>query len=244
MASDIESEPGRALAPEAGDTQDTPKKDRSGLRKRLLIIVAVVVVVALGGTFAYITYQNNNFVTTDNASVQSDMVTIPSQMTGTILTMNVQEGQYVHKGDVIAQLDPSSVDPTQIDNSYIRSTVNGTVLKTTGTTGQMIAAGQVVAYVTQDSQMFVTANIAETSIDKVKLGQNVNISIDQFGGQAFYGKVAQIGAATQSAFSIVPSTSSGTFIKTTQLVPVQIDFVQQYPRLIVGTDASVTIHVS
>ena len=240
MAEDVELETTGAQA--GGDAGGA--KPKAKLRTRLLVIISAVVVVALGVTIGYFTYQGNNFVTTDNALVQSDMVTVPSMITGTIAEIDVKEGDYVHAGDVIAQLDPTSLNTTQIDYSYIRSTVDGTVLRTVGTAGQQIPAGTTVAYLAQDSDVYVVANIDEKSINKVKIGQDVDVTIDQFGGQTFYGKVTAIDSATQGAFSILGSSASGTFTRTTQYVPVEIRFTQRYPGLIVGTNAAVSVHIS
>ncbi|MCL2336086.1 MAG: HlyD family efflux transporter periplasmic adaptor subunit, partial [Firmicutes bacterium] len=134
-------------------------------------------------------------------------------------------------------------DSTQIDNSFIRSTIDGVVLKVIGSQGQTVAAGQTIAYVAHDTQGYIVSNLDEKDINKVKIGQDVDIAIDQFGSQKFYGKVVEIGSATLSAFSIVPSSSSGTFVKTTQYVPVKIQFVKQYDNLVVGANASVSIHI-
>ena len=244
MAEDVElQQAGAQNENDQAAEPDQPKK-RTKLGRRLLILIAAVVVVALAVTIGYFTYQGNNFVTTDNALVESDMITVPSMITGTIAGIDVNEGDYVHKGDVIAHLDPTSLTTTQIDDSYVRSTVDGTVLKTVGTTGQQIAAGTTVAYLAQESDLYVIANIDEKSINKVKVGQDVDVTIDQFGGQPFYGKVTAIDPATQGAFSVVSSSATGTFTRTTQYVPVEIRFIEQYPGLIVGANAAVSVHIS
>ncbi|MCL2493211.1 MAG: efflux RND transporter periplasmic adaptor subunit [Clostridiales bacterium] len=227
----------------AETTETETAKTRKKPGKPVLIAIAAVVVIAVVGVYFYFNYQSSNFVKTNNASVQCDMVTMVSKMSGNILSVNVKQGDYVRTGDVLMQIDPSAADSSQIDNSNVRSTINGTVLKTLGAPGQMISAGQTIAYVSQDNDMYVTANIDEKVVNKLKLGQNVDITIDQFGSQKFYGKVTAIGSATLSAFSIVPSTSSGTFVKETQYTPVKIQFVQEYDGLLIGANATVSIHI-
>jgi len=211
--------------------------------KPLLLIIAAVTVCVVAVVFIYFAYNKSYFVKTDNASVQYNMITVASKMAGDILDIKVKQGDYVDKGDVLAELDPTNADSSQIDNSYIRTSVDGIVLKTLGAPGQSIAAGQTVAYLALDSEMFVVSNIDEKDINKIKIGQDVDITIDQFGSRKFYGKVIEVGGATLSAFSIVPSTSSGTFIKATQYVPVKIQFVEQYDALLAGANATVRIHL-
>jgi len=211
--------------------------------KPLLIVIAALTVCILAGIYFYFSFERSNYVKTNNASVQYNTVITASKIAGEIIDIKVKQGDFIRKGDLIMEIDPASADISQIDNSYIRSTIDGIVLKTVGALGQSVAVGQTVAYLAHDTEMFVVSNIDEKDINKVKIGQDVDITIDQFGSQKFYGKIAEVGNATLSAFSIVPSASSGTFVKTTQHVPVKIQFVGQYEDLLVGANATVKIHL-
>ena len=227
---------------EATETEGaTIEKKKNG--KPLLIAIGAITICILAGVFFYFTYERSNFLKTNNASIQYDMVTITSKMAGEILETKVKQGDYIRKGDVITVLNPAIADDSQIDNSYIRSTIDGMVLKTVGTPGQAVAAGQIMAYVAHDTEMFIVANVDEKDLNKVSIGQDVDITIDQFGRQKFPGKVIEVGNATLSAFSIVPSASSGTFVKTTQYVPVKIQFIERYDNLLAGANATISIHL-
>ncbi len=234
------------MAEEPNSVQKTTATDKIKKKKGspLLIAILAIVVIVLVGAYFYLTNEKNNYVKTNNASVRCDMITITSKMTGNILDVKVKQGDFIHKDDVIMALDPISKDSSQIDNSYIRSTIEGTVLKTVGAPGQSIAAGQTVAYMTNDTDsMYIVSNIDEKDITKIKIGQDVDITIDSLGNEKLFGKVVEVGGATLSAFSIVPSASSGTFVKSTQLVPIKIQFIQQYDDLLVGANATVRIHL-
>jgi multidrug resistance efflux pump len=93
--------------------------------------------------------------------------------------------------------------------------------------------------------MYITANIEETNIFKVKEGQPVDITIDAYPGKVFQGYVSHIGKAANSVFNPFSNiTTSGTFSKTTQLLPVKIsivggDALTLYP----GFNATVKIHI-
>src|SRR5262247_752250 len=70
---------------------------------------------------------------------------------------------------------------------------------------------------------WVSANIEETHIRKVRDGQPVTITVDAYPHQTFDGKVTQLGAATRSEFALIPAGSaSAHFIKVTQRIPVRI----------------------
>jgi len=249
--SDTQATPGQSVdeasTPVGDETtpdDDKATKGRKKPGKGLLIGIAAVVVLVVAGAFFYLNYQRANFVSTDNASVQGDMVTVPTKMAGTIQDVVAKQGDYVHAGDVLITLDPSTSDATQIDNANVRAPIDGVVLKTVGSVGQMVPAGQSVVYMASATALHVVANIDEKSINDVHLGQDVDITVDQFGGQAFRGKVTQVGRATLSAFSIVPATASGSFVKATQYVPIEIQFVSDTTGLVVGANASVTIHIT
>ena len=218
----------------------TPKPKNG---KPLLIGIVVIVVCILAGAVSYFVYDKSNFVKTDNATVQYDMVTIVSKINGNIQDVKVKQGDYIHKNDVIMDIDPTVADSTQIDNSYIRSTMDGAVLEVVGTQGQAVTAGQTVAYLAHDTKGYIISNLDEKDVNKVKIGQDVDIAIDQFGSQKFYGKVVEIGTATLATFSIIPGTASGTFVKETQYVPVKIQFIKQPDNMLVGANATVTIHI-
>ena len=211
--------------------------------KPFLIGVAALTICVLVGAFVYFSYERSNFVKTNNASVQHNMVTIGFKISGEIMEIRVKQGDYIRKGDVIMVVNPSSADSSQIDNSYVRSTIDGIVLKTAGAPGQPVVAGQTAVYIAYDTGVFIMSNIDEKHVNRIKIGQDVEITIDQFGRKKFYGKVIEIGSATLSAFSVVPSASSGTFVKTTQHVPVKIQFLEQYDNLLVGANATVRIRL-
>ena len=77
------------------------------LRIRLLAGLAGVVLASGLGYGAYEVLIASRYATTDNAYVGADMAQINSQITGPILKVAVENSQQVHKGDVLAEIDPS-----------------------------------------------------------------------------------------------------------------------------------------
>jgi membrane fusion protein (multidrug efflux system) len=77
--------------------------------------------------------------------------------------------------------------------------------------------------VNDPQDVWISANIEETDIRKVREGQTVEITVDAYPQRIFRGTVTQTGAATRSEFAIIPSgSSSAHFIKVTQRIPVRI----------------------
>ncbi len=57
------------------------------------------------GIFSYVTYQNRNYESTDDAFIDTDIAQIASQVDGRVVALAVQDNQLVHKGDPLLQLD-------------------------------------------------------------------------------------------------------------------------------------------
>ncbi len=99
--------------------------------------------------------------------------------------------------------------------------------------------------VTDLKSLYITANIEETELHKVKPGQKVDFTIDSIPGVDFSGQVISIGEATVSTFSLLPSQNTGgNFTKVVQRVPVKIGIKSyQGQRLLPGMNAIVRIYI-
>jgi len=94
------------------------------------------------------------------------------------------------------------------------------------------------------NEVWVEANIKETQVGQVKLGQPVKVTVDAYPGVKFTGKVARIGNATTARFALLPTPNpSGNFTKITQRVAVKIDIVNSPRPLKPGMMVEVEIDV-
>src|SRR5262249_564666 len=93
-------------------------------------------------------------------------------------------------------------------------------------------------------EVWVEANIKETQVGQLKLGQTVHIAVDAYPDDVFLGRVTRIGSATTARFALLPTPNpSGTFTKITQRVPVKIDLVRMRKALTPGMMVEVEIDV-
>ena len=76
---------------------------RGGWRKTALLVSLPLVLVAIT---AYLWLTAGRFVSTDNAYVQQDRVSVSSDVAGRIVAVKVRENQLVKPGDVLFQIDP------------------------------------------------------------------------------------------------------------------------------------------
>jgi membrane fusion protein, multidrug efflux system len=112
-----------------------------------------------------------------------------------------------------------------LSRTVIRAAVDGWVTNKTVEPGQVVQANQPLMAITIQGRMWVDANIKESKLGGVRVGEPVAIHIDQFRSHTFHGHVGSIGKATGSAIALLPpDNATGNFIKVVQLVPVRIYF--------------------
>ena len=85
-----------------------PPPPRYSTRQRALGLVAIVVVLGVIAWGAYWLFYGRFFESTDDAYVGGDVVAITSREPGTILTLHADNTQFVHRGEVVIDLDPAN----------------------------------------------------------------------------------------------------------------------------------------
>ena len=93
----------------AGASPNTaaPKKSSRGLMLRVL---AIVVLLAVVGWALWYFLDGRWYEGTDDAYVNGNVVQITPQVPGTVVSIGADDGDLVHAGDVLVQLDPSDAD--------------------------------------------------------------------------------------------------------------------------------------
>ena len=77
-------------------------KRRNWIKLALLLVVPLLLII--GGGYFWLT--SGRYISTDNAYVQQDMVSISPDVSGRIVAVNVGENQRVKAGDVLFRIDP------------------------------------------------------------------------------------------------------------------------------------------
>jgi multidrug resistance efflux pump len=258
---DVVARPAGLPGPEAATTvAEAPapaaRRRPALLTRRVLlpVLAVVLIVVALFGFNAY--REGLLYVSTDNAQLSGQPVQVGSMNAGRLESIAPSIGASVRKGDVIAQVAlPSQtgvgqngqpkfgflgVGDTRVD---VQAPVDGIVIAEPVAIGANVAAGQAIVSIVDPTQLWVNANIEETNIGRVKVGQTVTVHVDALGIDV-PGKVEAVTPATAGTFSILPSSNaSGNFTKVTQLVPVRISVNLGSQPLLLGANVEVKIRV-
>lgn len=207
----------------------------------VLIFIAILAIVIGGGLYFY---NNYLYYSTDDAQVAGKMLSISSTANGQLTTI-VNVGDKVAAGQTVATV--AGVSATGHKTlSDITSSISGTVVQSSAIQGQVVAAGTPLAQIANMDNPTVTAYIDESQLNNVKVGQQVDVTVDAFPGTTYNGHVQQIVQATAGTFSLIPSTdnTSGNFTKVSQRVPVIITLDGTSTNdLVPGLSATAKIHL-
>lgn len=110
----------------------------------------------------------------------------------------------------------------ELDNTRITAPRAGRLGRVSVREGQQVAVGTQLMTLVPD-KVWVVANLKETQMQDVRVGQPVSFTVDALGDAEFTGRVERISPATASEFSVIGSDdASGNFIKIAQRLPVRI----------------------
>lgn len=156
--------------------------------------------------------------------------------------------QYEAALATVAQ-DEANLRNAQLQLSYtkITSPTDGRVGNAeTVVVGQRVQPGQALIAI-QQPNLWIVANFKETQLEWMRPGQLVEIRVDAFPHERFWGRVDSIAPASGSTTALLPpDNATGNFTKIVQRVPVKILFdpksTKGYESLIVpGMSVEVTV---
>ena len=238
--------------------EEPAKRRRPAFLTRRVLLPVLAVILIVVGFFGFNTWrESTRYVSTDNAQLSGQPVQVGAMNAGKVESIVPSIGSEVHKGDVIASVAlPSQVGmaqggqpklgflgagDTRVD---VQAPVDGIVIAEPVAVGASVAAGQPIVSIVDPSQLFVNANIEETNIGRVRVGQPVTVHVDALGAD-IPGKVEAVTPATANVFSILPSSNTtGNFTKVTQLVPVRISVNLGNQPMLLGANVEVKIRVA
>lgn len=133
-----------------------------------------------------------------------------------------------------------------IGYTVIRAPYNGKMGRRTIQQGQLIQAGQTLAYIVdREAGKWVVANFKETQLRHLKVGGMAEIEMDAFPERKYTGRIISVSPATGASFSLLPpDNSTGNFVKIVQRIPVRIrlvDSTSAIAPLSAGMNANVMV---
>lgn len=118
-----------------------------------------------------------------------------------------------------AGLKAAKVD---LENTRITAPEDGRLGQVSVRLGAYVNAGAQLMGLVPD-RLWVIANMKETQMNNVQVGQRANFKVDALDGAELHGRVERISPATGAEFSALPAdNATGNYVKVAQRIPVRI----------------------
>lgn len=110
--------------------------------------------------------------------------------------------------------------------------------------GQTVTAYESLFSLVEDKAWWAMANMKETDMSRIRVGQKARIEVDMYASHVFHGVVRSISPGSGVSFALLPAeNATGNWVKVTQRFPVRVEITDlnaQYP-LRIGASCTVTI---
>jgi membrane fusion protein, multidrug efflux system len=111
----------------------------------------------------------------------------------------------------------------QLGYTVITAPAGGIVARRRVEPGELVQVGQSLMSIVPEEDVWVTANLKETQLRDVNVGDPVEFSVDAYSKVTFHGTVESVSPATGARFALLPpDNATGNFTKVVQRVPVRI----------------------
>ncbi|RDI99392.1 HlyD family secretion protein [Dyella solisilvae] len=119
----------------------------------------------------------------------------------------------------------AEADIAKLNLSYteLRAPIDGVIGNRRARPGAYAAAGSQMLVVVPAHGLWVDANFKEDQLERMRVGQEVDVRADVMPDRVFKGHIASLAPATGSQFSVLPpENATGNFTKIVQRVPVRV----------------------
>lgn len=134
----------------------------------------------------------------------------------------------IQKIQALLKVKQAAIDNAKLKVGYahLAAPIAGKIGRKNVVPGQYVQPGQTLFTIVADSTFWVVANFKETQLEKMQVGQPVEIKLDAYPDLDIKGRVASLSDATGARFALLPAdNASGNFVKITQRVPVKIEIL-------------------
>lgn len=173
------------------------------------------------------------------AALHHEMAGIAAGLDGDASLPAESHARYV---EAKARRDRAALD---LEHAVVKAPFDGIVASASNLQpGRFLAAGTPAFALVRADAPWIEANLKETELTHVAVGQKATVTIDAYPDREFPAHVASVSPATGAAFALLPAqNSTGNWVKVVQRVPVRIaiDSPDGAPVLRSGMSVEVTI---
>jgi membrane fusion protein (multidrug efflux system) len=190
--------------------------------------------------------QASTAVRTNEANVKSAeaQVSVASLVKETIRTAEAT----LEQRDAQVEQARANLAQAELNLSYTNVTApqDGQITRRNVDLGTFAQAGQQVFYlVTRD--IWVVANFKETQLDRMRVGQLVDVKVDAYSQLHLNGHIESIQGGSGARFTAFPAeNATGNFVKIVRRVPVKIVIdrgLERWPFLPLGLSVEPTVYL-
>lgn len=141
----------------------------------------------------------------------------------------IKDAPSIKQANVAVEQAQRDLDQANLDLRYTRivAAIDGVVTRRNVNPGNNVQVGQSLMAVRSLTDIWVDANFKETQLRKLRIGQQVKLVADMYGGkETFEGRISGFTMGTGSTLALLPAqNATGNFVKVVQRLPVRIELV-------------------
>ncbi len=129
-------------------------------------------------------------------------------------------------------------------HASVHAGISGTLAKVDLHPGEFVDKGQPLFSLVSDNEIWIEANLKETQLTKLEVGQPASFVIDAYPDVTMTTEVMSIAPASGAEFAILPpQNATGNWVKITQRVPVRLRVkpTAKLPKLRAGMSVEIRI---
>lgn len=126
-----------------------PEPAKPGKARRFAVMASVPVLLIIGAVIYY--FATNHYVSTDNAYVQQDKVSVSAQVAGEIVEVKGRENQQVKAGDLLFRIDP---EPFRIAMAQAEASIAAAQVNIVGLKAELGTAGVDIGAAAEDVKFY------------------------------------------------------------------------------------------
>jgi membrane fusion protein (multidrug efflux system) len=184
--------------------------------------------------------------TLSDAQVARERIKVVRQRLARLLTTlngdpNLPVDNHPSVREAKADRDRAALD---LERTEIRAPVGGTLVNNKLQPGEQVKLATPIFSLVSERRPWVEANLKETTLTHVQVGQKVEVVLDLYPDFPWVGEVESISPASGAEFAILPpQNASGNWVKVVQRMPVKIRLLPREgePALRAGATATIAI---
>lgn len=173
------------------------------------------------------------------AAIQQEIARVRASLGGNPNSNTTDHPRY---REAMAARDEAELD---LRRTKIFAPTSGIVTNIELQPGEYVRAGTPIFSLVGNEAIWVQANLKETDLTYVQIGQTAQVRVDAYPNQTWTATVASISPATGAEFAVLPpQNTSGNWVKVVQRIPVQLSIQRQQangPALRAGMSVIVDI---